>query len=63
MTIPADEIEITPEMIEAGFRVLSKSGIADEFLQADKTLVAEIFSAMLERRPQPEVDSLHPKRT
>lgn len=38
--------EITPEMIEAGFRVLCSSGIADEYSRADKTLVAEIFVSM-----------------
>ena len=44
---PEDEIEITPEMIEAGFRVLCNSGIAESYLRADKTLVAEIFRVML----------------
>ena len=36
-------IEVTPEMIEAGFDVLKASGITDEYLEADKLLVAEIF--------------------
>lgn len=40
------EVEITPQMIEAGFRVLCNSGIADEYLKADKILVAEIYEAM-----------------
>jgi hypothetical protein len=41
-----NEIEVTPEMEEAGFRVLSASGIADDYLEADKLLVAEIYRAM-----------------
>ena len=40
------EIEITPQMVEAGFEVLSSSGIADSYLGADRTLVAQIFLAM-----------------
>lgn len=40
------QIEVTPEMIEAGFKVLAASGIADDYLEADKSLVAEIFEAM-----------------
>ena len=39
-------IEVTEEMIDAGFNVLKKSGIADEYLGADRLLVAEIFLAM-----------------
>ena len=46
------EIEITPAMIEAGFQVLYNSGIADEYLGADRLLVAEIYRAMLCLRPQ-----------
>jgi hypothetical protein len=45
------EIEITPEMIEAGYRVLYNSGIADGYLRADKVLVAEIFATMFALRP------------
>ena len=41
-----DEIEVTPEMIEAGFKVLAASGIADDFLGADRLMVAEIFRSM-----------------
>jgi hypothetical protein len=33
-------------MIEAGFHVLCNSGIADEYLEADKLLVVEIYRAM-----------------
>ncbi len=40
------DIEITQEMIEAGFRVLMASGIADDYLEADKLLLVEIFRAM-----------------
>jgi hypothetical protein len=42
----APSIEVTPEMIEAGFKVLCRSGIADECLQADRLVVAETFLAM-----------------
>jgi hypothetical protein len=41
---------ITPEMIEAGFRVLAASGITDDPLEADRLLVAEIFRAMVSCR-------------
>lgn len=37
---------ITIAMLEAGFRVLSRSGIADECSEADKVVVAEIYLAM-----------------
>ena len=40
------QIEVTPEMLEAGFRVLSASGLADEYLEADKLVLSEIFQAM-----------------
>ena len=45
-------VEVTPEMIEAGFRVLEKSGIADVYLEADKVLVAEIFETMFASMPR-----------
>ena len=41
-----NEIEITPKMIEAGYRVLVASGITDAQIEADKLVVAEIFQAM-----------------
>jgi hypothetical protein len=41
------QVEVTPEMIEAGFSVLESSGIADDYLAADRLLVAEMFEAML----------------
>lgn len=40
------EIEVTPEMIEVGFRVLCDSGIVDDPLEADKCTVAEVYRAM-----------------
>lgn len=42
----ADEIEITPEMIEAGYRVLISSGVTDDPLEADRLWVEEIYRAM-----------------
>ena len=44
-------IELTEEMIDAGFKILSASGIADDYSGADRLLVAEIFSAMWRARP------------
>ena len=40
------ELEITPQMIAAGFAVLTASGLADDYSRADKCTVAEIFLAM-----------------
>ena len=40
------EIPVTNEMIEARFLVLSISGIADDYLGADRLLVADIYRAM-----------------
>ena len=40
--------EITNEMIEAGFKVISTSGIADEYVGADNLLVVEVFQATLD---------------
>ena len=37
---------VSPEMLDAGFRVLSTSGIADEYLEADRLLLADIYRAM-----------------
>ena len=51
--IREDEIKITPQMIEAGFAVLRESGIADEYLEADKCTVADIYRAMSALRPHP----------
>lgn len=44
------EIEITPEMIDAGIEVLVTSGLADDHLRADRYRVAEIFRAMHQAR-------------
>jgi len=33
-------------MVDAGFAVLRCSGIADDYMEADKSVVAEIFEAM-----------------
>lgn len=41
-----DEIEITPEMIEAGYRLFVASGVTDDPLEADKLLVSEIYRSM-----------------
>ena len=42
-----DGIVVTEEMIDAGFMVLSSSGIADDYSGADRLLAEEIFRAML----------------
>ena len=42
----AGAIEVTPAMIEAGFRALRNSGITDDLLEADKCTVAEVHRAM-----------------
>ena len=54
----ADEIAISPEMIESGFRVLSQSGLADDYLEADRLMVADIFRAMVRAAPQSFLDAL-----
>lgn len=46
------EIEITPEMIAAGWRVLCNSGRVDECLEADTLLVENIYRAMVAFRRQ-----------
>jgi hypothetical protein len=51
-----DGVEITPEMIEAGFTVLSASGITDDPLEADKLLVSRIYQAMFELRPRKDCE-------
>ena len=43
---PAGETEVTPEMIEAGYRVLCESGISDDPLEADTLLVEKIYLTM-----------------
>ena len=44
--LKTETVEVTPEMVEAGFQVLAASGIADEYLGADRLLVEEIYRAM-----------------
>ena len=44
-------VHTTPEMAEAGYRVLAESGIADDYLEAVKLLVVEIYLAMSALRP------------
>jgi hypothetical protein len=39
----SDEIEITPEMVEAGYRAFVRSGVTDDPLEADKLTVEEIY--------------------
>lgn len=46
-----DEIVVTSEMEEAGFRVLCNSGIAGECLEADKLTLAEIYRSMFSLSP------------
>jgi hypothetical protein len=43
---PEEEIEITPEMIEAGVCVLWNSGAVENPSSADHILIQEIFSVM-----------------
>ncbi len=43
---PVQEIEVTPEMMAAGFRVFAMSGVTDDPLEADKLLVEKIYLAM-----------------
>ena len=50
---PATEIEVTPEMVEAGYAVLKTSGITDDLLEADRGTVSEIYLAMYRNRPAP----------
>jgi hypothetical protein len=43
---PAGEIEITPEMIEAGVRVLWDSGAHEPMEGVDQLLIEKVFVAM-----------------
>ena len=47
------EIEITPEMVEAGYRVFVAACVTDDPLEADKLLVEEIYRAMSVFAPRP----------
>jgi hypothetical protein len=48
-----DEIEITPEMIEAGLCVLWDSGAVENPMDADRILIRKIFLAMSLHRSEP----------
>ena len=43
---PEGEIEVTAEMIEAGYQVFVRSGVMDDPLEADRLTVEEIYRAM-----------------
>lgn len=45
-----EEIEVTPDMIEGGFRVLEARLGIDVLLEADRQTVAEIYRAMVRLR-------------
>lgn len=49
-----EEVEITPQMVEAGVQVLWDSGTAEVRLESDRSVVEDIFRAMLQLF-QPEV--------
>jgi hypothetical protein len=57
--IPNDEIEITPEMIEAGVKELFESGrINTDYAKgSDDVLVARIFQAMMDCRHKTQQSS------
>jgi hypothetical protein len=46
MSDKPDEIEVTPEMIEAGVRVLNASSAIEHPIGVDEALVADIYRAM-----------------
>ena len=46
-----DELDISPEMIDAGLAVLYRSGVVDGQVEADMLVVAEVFRAMIQHRP------------
>jgi hypothetical protein len=49
-----EEIEVTPEMIDAGIRTLEDQLLEDTVMQADwfrRELVCDVFSAMISFRP------------
>ena len=55
-------VVVTPEMIEAGFQILNRSGLSDEYLEADKLTLAQIYRAMFAHRPLNEAVSLDQER-
>lgn len=44
---PADEIEVTPEMVRAGVDVLNLSFSSDGFLDERECVVEDVFRAMM----------------
>ena len=42
-----DDVEVTPQQMDAGAAILWESGIVDVQLESDRELVAEIFRAMV----------------
>lgn len=46
------DVEITEEMVEAGYQELIASGITSDPLEADRLVVVEIYRAMISRHPR-----------
>ena len=44
-------IEVTPEMVQAGWDVLAASHVADDLLEADKLTVERVYLAMAHLDP------------
>ena len=51
-----DDVEVTPQQMDAGAAILWESGIVDVQLESDRELVAEIFRAMV------HIEAPHQKR-
>ena len=47
----ADEIELTPEMVEAGVSKLRALIGDDRWIDGDENVVTAVFSVMMEARP------------
>ena len=45
------DLEVTPQMVEAGYRALAAAGLTDEPLEADRLVVVEIYRAMAALAP------------
>jgi hypothetical protein len=45
---PEQEIEITPEMVEAGITALWASGVIEHPCEADRGIIPKIFTAMIQ---------------
>jgi hypothetical protein len=48
-----DEIKVTPEMVKAGLQVLEKSGLVDDLMEQDASLVSQIYRAMNDKADRP----------